>query len=171
MLVNVTRKEIADWQALGHPVCFISHHPVLRPDKATTKVRLVSNSSLKTGKGGSSPNEHWPKGPNILKPLVEVFVRFRCNHTAVHFDITKMYHSVGVTDHEKMVQLMVWWDKKTGEQLILGPTAVMFGNTPASGIMEVCKDLAADAGYEIDKVAANAIKEDTYIDNGCTGGG
>ena len=169
VLVFVSRKEISDWQKKGKPVAFISHHAVIRPDKATTKVRLVSNASLKSGKGGSSPNQHWPKGPNILKPLLEVFARFRCNHTAVHFDVTKMYHSVATGDDEKMMQLMVWFDSE-GNLEILGPTCVMFGVTPAASIMEVCKDMAAEAGMEIDEVAATAIREDTYIDDGCTGG-
>ena len=35
VLVKVSRKEIADWQAMGHPVSFICHQPVFRPDKAT----------------------------------------------------------------------------------------------------------------------------------------
>ena len=60
----VSRKNIAEWQRKGHPVCFIIHHPVLHPDKAITKVHLISNSSLSIGgEGNSSPNDHWPKGP------------------------------------------------------------------------------------------------------------
>ena len=39
VLVPVERKEIAEWQDKGYPVCLISHHAVCRPDKATTKVR------------------------------------------------------------------------------------------------------------------------------------
>ena len=36
--------------------------------------------------------------------------------------------------------------------------------------MEICKDLVADAGQDIDPEAARAIREDTYIDDGATGG-
>ena len=46
-LEPVSRSDIADWQRQGGVVCFISHHAVITRDKATTKVCLVSNSSLK----------------------------------------------------------------------------------------------------------------------------
>ena len=39
----------------------------------------------------------------------------------------------------------------------------------ASCILEICKDLAADAGQHIDPEAAKAIKEDTYVDDSVTG--
>ena len=51
-----------------------------------------------------------------------------------------------------------------------GWTAVTFGDRPASCILEICKDLAADASQDIDPEAARAIREDTYIDNGATRG-
>ena len=37
-------------------------------------------------------------------------------------------------------------------------------------ILKICKDLVADAGQHINPQAAKAIKEDTYVDNGATGG-
>ena len=36
--------------------------------------------------------------------------------------------------------------------------------------MEISKDLTAHAGKDIDKVATIAISEDTYVDDGATGG-
>ena len=36
--------------------------------------------------------------------------------------------------------------------------------------MEISKDLTAQAGKDIDEVAAVAISEDTYVDDGATGG-
>ena len=71
-------EEIVDWRARGKPAAFISHHPVLCPDKPTTPVRLVSKSSLPIGrKGNLSANDYWPKGANVLKPLLEIMLRFR----------------------------------------------------------------------------------------------
>ena len=47
---------------------------------------------------------------------------------------------------------------------------VTFGDRPASCILEICKDIAADAGQDIDPEAARVIQEDTYVDNGATRG-
>ena len=49
-------------------------------------------------------------------------------------------------------------------------TVVTFGERPASSILDICKDLAADADQHINPQAAKAIKEDTYIYDGATGG-
>ena len=111
---EVSRQEIKDWMALGNTACFISHHAVSRPDKATTKTCLVSNSSLKIGgKDWMSPNDCWPVGPNSLKPLLDLMVRFRLYDTALHFDIHKMYHAVHTGLAEKYMRLMLWQDPDT----------------------------------------------------------
>ena len=169
-LSPVTRSEIAGWQRMGGVACFISHHAVERLDKATTKVRLVSNSSLSIGgRGNPSPNDHWPKGPNVLKPLDRILIRFRLNEIGLHFDISKMYHSVRTSDVEKFMRLMVWIDKD-GETQIYGPNKVAYGDRPATAILEECKDLAANNGRNVDAHAALAIEEDSFVDNGATGG-
>ena len=55
-IAPTTREKIREWQEKGGVVNFISHHAVNRPDKATTKKRLVSNSSLKNGGRGPAAN-------------------------------------------------------------------------------------------------------------------
>ena len=96
VLQPITKEDIRNHEAEGNKVAFISHHAVIRPEKATTRVRVVSNSSLKTG--GTSPNDLWPKGPKSLKPMVEILLCFRCYEVALHFDLTKMYHPIFTSD-------------------------------------------------------------------------
>ena len=68
-------------------------------------------------------------------------------------------------------QLMVWRNVEVDSQWTMhGWTLVTFGDRPASCILEIYKDLAADAGQHVDSEAAKAIKEDTYADDGVTGG-
>ena len=168
---RVTPQEIASWKEKGGEVSYISHHPVLTPGKATTKCRIVSNSSLKNGGNGPSPNSNWPKGPNALKPMYEVFLRWRLYPVAVHFDLKKMFHSVRTGLPEMFKRLMAWRKGKLdADWAIYGWLVVAFGDRPASCILEICKDLAAEAGEEIDPEAAKAIREDTYVDDGATGG-
>ena len=70
----VSPQEIEEWESTRGKVSYISHHPVLVPDKATTHCCLVVNSSLKNSGWGPSPNDNWPKGPNALKPMHGVFL-------------------------------------------------------------------------------------------------
>ena len=166
---KVSQEEIASWKAKGGNISYISHHPVISPDKATSKCRLVANSSLKNCGNGPSPNENWPKGPNALKPMHRVFLRFRMYPVAVHFDLTKMFHSVKTGEKEQFMRMMVW--RTCGKEWEdFGWQKVAFGDRPASCVLEICKDLAAEAGEHIDPEAARAIREDTYVDDGATGG-
>ena len=72
----VSPEEIVEWEANGGKVNYISHHPVLTPDKVTTHCRLVINSSLRNSGSDPSSNDNWPKGPNALKPMYGVILRF-----------------------------------------------------------------------------------------------
>ena len=100
-------QEIEEWEAIGGKVSYISHHPVLVPDKASTPCCLVINLSLKNSGLGPSPNDNWPKGPNALKPMHGVFLQFQLYKVAIHFDISKMFLTVINGEPEKFMHLMV----------------------------------------------------------------
>ena len=68
---KLTDKEIADWKG---PVHYVSHHAGLRPEKKSTPVRIVFNSSA-TFKGHCL-NDFWYKGPDLLNSLFGVIMRF-----------------------------------------------------------------------------------------------
>ena len=54
----VSTQEIAKWKGRGGKVSYISHHPVIMPDKVTTRCRIVINSSLRNSGNGPSPNDN-----------------------------------------------------------------------------------------------------------------
>ena len=170
VIVTVSREEIDDWQRSGGVINYISHHGVETPHKATTKTRLVSNSSLPNAGKGPSVNAYWVKGPMSLKPMIEVFLRFRAYEVACHYDIKKMYHSVPTTDHEKFMRLMIWRPNEKEDWKTYGYIVVAMGDRPAACVLELVKDKAAELGYEIDPEVATKVVEDTFVDDGLTGG-
>ena len=69
------------------------------------------------------------------------------------------------------MRLMVWRNGDLeADWQSYGWKVVAFGDRPSSCILEISKDLAAKAGENLDPVAARAISEDTYVDDGATGG-
>ena len=170
-IIQINRREVDEWEKGGGVVSFISHHGVERPDKATSKMRPVANSSLKNSGRGPSPNSVWAKGPNSLRPLLEVFLRFRSYEHALHFDLSKMFHSVKTGEAEKYMRLMVWRGGLLKEPWkIYGFQVVAFGDVPATCTLELCKTKVAEDGAHIDEKAARSIDEDCYVDDACTGG-
>ncbi len=78
------------------PVHYISHHPVIRPEKKSTPVRIVFNASASFN--GHRLNDYWEKGPDLLNDLFGVLFRFRQFPIAVSGDIAKMYHQIRIPE-------------------------------------------------------------------------
>ena len=88
---KITEQEKRDWTG---PVHYIAHHAVRRPEKKSTPIRIVFNSSASFK--GHTLNDYWYKGPDLLNNLFGVVLRFRENAVAICGDITKMYHMVAI---------------------------------------------------------------------------
>ena len=57
----VSPQEIKEWEAIRGKGRYISHHPVLVPDKATTPCHLVINLSIKISGSGQVPTIIGPR--------------------------------------------------------------------------------------------------------------
>jgi len=88
---KLTEKEKSE---LKEPVHYVAHHAVVRPEKKSTPIRIVFNSSASLK--GHPLNEYWFKGPDLLNNLFGVVLRFRENAVAVCGNIMKMYHMVAI---------------------------------------------------------------------------
>ena len=70
---------------------YLPYFAVLRPDKATSKVRIVMNGKAKFGPQQISLNDCVSKGPKIINNLLEVLLRFRQYPVAISCDIQEMF--------------------------------------------------------------------------------
>lgn len=75
------------------------HHPVLKEDNLTTKVRVVFDASLKTSTGVSL-NDTLMIGPTIQEDLWNIILRFRIWLYVMSADAEKMYRQVRVDDSQ-----------------------------------------------------------------------
>ena len=165
VIVPLSEKEINEYKG---PVNYISHHGVENPSSVTTPYRIVTNSSLKNGI--RSLNECLPKGPNSLNSMFDISVRFRCYETGMVFDLTKAYNSMKTGLVEKHLRRLVWRFSSEEPWQDFGFVVVAFGDKPAGEFLELGRNLAADAGSHIDPVASRKSKQDSYVDDGVTGG-
>ena len=110
--MNFTRKlSNEEMMAYKGPVHYISHHKVVRPEKKTTPILIVFNSS--TTYQGHRLNDYWMKEPDLLNSLYRVILRFRENEVAVAEDISKMYHRVLILEHDQQVHRYLWRNMET----------------------------------------------------------
>ena len=92
----------------------------------------------------------WTKGPNSLNNLYQVLIRFCCYIEAIVWDLSEAYWSFGTTEEEKFTRLVTWKLSEEPEWKIYGFYFVGFGNLPASVLLELAKEKAAELGEVVD---------------------
>ena len=160
----LTEEEMNSYEG---PVNYITHHGVIK-DSASTPLRVVTNSSFKNGP--NSLNDTLVRGPNSLNDMLAVTIRFRSYEEAFCFDLAKAYNTMITDLTELHLRRFVWrWDENS-PWIVYGIARVHFGDVPAACFLEISKKKTAELGKDIDEVAAKKIIEDTYVDDGFTGG-
>nr|XP_049692272.1 uncharacterized protein LOC126053679 [Helicoverpa armigera] len=86
---------------------YIPHHPVIRDDKQTTKVRIVLDASAKSH-NGVSLNDLLHTGPNLQADIFLLLLDFRLFPIAVTSDLKQMYLQVAVIDEHRKYQKILF---------------------------------------------------------------
>jgi hypothetical protein len=160
---KLTENEIKEWKG---PVHYISHHAVLRPEKKSTPVRIVFNSSASFN--GHCLNDYWHKGPDLLNNLFGVLLRFRENAVAVFGDIAKMYHMIGITPPDQHVHRFLWRSFETDRKPdTYVKTVLTFGDRPSPTMAITAMHKTAELNKESQPAAAEAIINNAYVDDIC----
>ena len=123
-------------EAYQGPVHYIPQHAVLRPEKRSTPVRIVFNSS--SAYQGNSLNDYWRKGPDLLNGLFGVVLRFRERKVTVMGDISKMYHRILIPKRDQHVHRFLWRSMETSRDPDVYVKRVMtFGDKPAPAMAQI----------------------------------
>jgi len=88
---------------------YMPHHPVIRQNRSTTKVRVVYDGSARTP---LSLKDCLQKGPNLIPKLFNVLVRFRCHAITLTSDIEKAYLMIGINQTDQDCLRSLWFENK-----------------------------------------------------------
>ena len=92
---------------------YLAHHPVVREDKQTTKVRIVYDASAKST--GPSLNDCLQAGPSLTFEIPDVLMRFRYHQVALVANIEKAFLMVQVAKADRDVLRFLWINDPTSE--------------------------------------------------------
>lgn len=159
---HMTKSNLQDIQFL------LPHHPVIRLDHDTTKLRVVFDGSCKLNKG-LSVNEVQHVGPILQNELFYILLRFRTHTYVLVGDIEKMYRCIWVHPEQTKYQAIIWRENNTHELQYYRLNTVTYGLTSSPFLAIRCLQELAILNQNSFPIESNIIKNDFYVDDLVTG--
>lgn len=103
--------EIIDNETTSNPTYYIPHHPVVRDESITTKLRVVFDGSALTT-ATTSLNQNLHVGPVIHDDLFAILLRFRTHNYVFSADVEKMFRQIWIDESQEDLQQIVWRENK-----------------------------------------------------------
>ena len=158
----------SDLEKPQHQVFYLPMHAVHKDSSTTTKVRAVFDASAKSS-SGVSLNDTLLVGPTVHPPLVDVLLRFRLHRIALIADVSKMYRAVELTESDRDFHRFVWRTTTSETLQDYRMTRLTFGVSASSFAANMSvKQNATDLAHKY-PLAAKAVDESFYVDDGLTG--
>ena len=172
IIKNKLRQGIVEPVAADHQpsedkkVHYLPHHPVIRRDKLTSKVRIVYDASAQAG--GPSLNDVLLTGPNLNQSIFDIIIRFRTHQVALVDDIEKAFLMIGVTEQDRDVLRFLWMRDVTTrppEIVELRFTRVMFGVTASPFLLNSTIQHHMEQYKSVDPIFVEKFLRSIYIDD------
>ncbi|XP_064394514.1 uncharacterized protein LOC135341786 [Halichondria panicea] len=151
-------------------VHYLPHHPVIRKDKMTTKVRVVYDASAKTS--GPSLNDCLDQGPKFDQKILDILCPFRTHRVAVTADIEKAFLMISVAAKDRDFLRFLWVDDAVKDEpriVVYRFARVVFGVNASPFLLNATirhhLEIHADTHREIVSKVIRSI----YVDDIVTG--
>ncbi|XP_026498879.1 uncharacterized protein LOC113402781 [Vanessa tameamea] len=149
---------------INKPSVYLPHHPVIREDKETTKVRIVFDASCK-GTNNVSINDELLVGPQLQEHMRKIIIRWRLKRICFVADIQQMYRQILVTQEDADFQRLLSRENSDEPVKDYRLLRVTFGTSCAPYLaVKTLHQVANDEG-ESNPEAANIIKHNFFIDD------
>ena len=143
---------------------YLPHFPVLKPDKSTTKTRIVFDASAKLD--GVSLNDAIHQGPKLQNELFAVLLRFRNNPIAIMCDIAEMYLQINMKPEDRPLHRFLWRDlnqSKPPDVYEFG--RIVFGVNSSPFLAQFVSQQNAINNQSQYPLAADTVINSTYMDD------
>lgn len=186
LLKNIDQKQqydsvIQEYIDLGHMVSvpdhslkniqqhyYLPHHAVIKPDRTTTKIRVVFNASCPSSSGISLNDILYP-GPVLQNDLTTLLLRWRLYRFVFSADIEKMYRQIKVHPNDTCFQRILFRTDPSKDIQDFELKTVTFGiNASPYLAIRTLRQLAEDYRSKF-PLASQIIENDMYVDDVLSG--
>ena len=149
----------------GQPISYQLINYVEKASSATTKMRVVTNSSIP--RMGGSLNENLAQGINSLNSSLAVLNRFAAFPFAILTDLSQAYRSVYTGDATNSVRRFYWFQNPNDPTTVTEycMQRMQFGDKPAGNILAEAINLISNQP-EISSDCRDFLKCSFYVDDG-----
>ncbi|XP_075167648.1 uncharacterized protein LOC142239758 [Haematobia irritans] len=152
-------------QEIGNiPNYYLPHHAVIKPDRLTTKLRVVFNASCPTS-NKRSLNDNLFTGPILQQELVVQILKWRFFKYVFNADVTKMYRQILLDPSQTRYQRILFRKSPTDPLEDYELLTVTFGVNCAPFLaIRTLLQLAEDVADKY-PLASQIIRENLYVDD------
>ena len=171
-------EEVTDFESFSarHPDhSFLPFMPIFRPEKESTKVRVVFLSNLSDRRGDSeaiSHNQAMECGPSLNQKLSSALMNLRFDDKLMSFDIVKAFNNISLSESDQSKLMFYWFKDVQNKDFSLVPyknNKLTFGLrcSPLLLMVALHKILLTDSESDPDDVRKlkNMIYHTAYMDN------
>ncbi|GFX20185.1 uncharacterized protein TNCV_1437451 [Trichonephila clavipes] len=173
--LNLYHEFLRDYERLGHMkevtnetepevTYYATHHGIYRPEKSTTKLRVVFNCSSLTD-NGISLNDFQYNGGVIQEDLYAQMLRFRTYTYAFTADIKMMHRTILINPKQRNLQRIVWCESEHESPKIYELSTVIYGTVSAPYLAQrTVTQLSMDEEANF-PIAASVLRNNLYMDD------
>ncbi|XP_077971771.1 uncharacterized protein LOC120339891 [Styela clava] len=143
---------------------YLNHRIVERPDKTSTKLRIVFDSACPFK--GTCLNDGLEKGPSFANSLFRCFMAWRADSVAIAGDISKMFNQIQMAEVDQKFHRFLWrYGDSSLQPTIFQWLRVMFGDKSSPDLACFTIKFLADKFRKDHPLGAVVLDKDTYIDD------
>lgn len=143
---------------------YLPHHAVVKPDRITTKVRVVFNASSKTS-SGNSLNDALYVGPTLQQDLVVLILKWRLFKVVFNADVQKMYRQILMNPEHIAYQRILHRSNVNEPIKDYSLNTVTFGINSAPYLAIRCLHQLAEEIKHTYPLASYIIRNSMYVDD------
>ena len=157
-------REVPEDEPKSESEWFLPHFRVVRPDKATTKVRTVFDGSATYE--GKSLNSEALTGQMLQSNIFEILVKFRKEPVVLVGDVSQMYHQLVLKPEDRSFHRFLWQNCNSEMQAkVYEFIRFIFGGSYCPFCAQCTWQMHAKLHKEEYPLAASAVLNNCYMDD------
>ena len=164
-VVEVTDEVAKAHLGLPHSYQLINY--VTKESSASTKVRVVTNSSVQ--RRGGSFNDLCLKGSNLMNSALDILLGFSCYPYCLMTDLSEAYRSIFTGPETNSCRRFFWFKDINDESSLVEMMLVRatYGDKAAGNFLAQGRNIVAD-DHRVSAFARDFIKRKFFVDDGLT---